>query len=186
MAEKYLMFNLDDEKAKSLGEVIANPTARKIVNLLAEKELSESEISKELNLALNTVEYNLNKLLDSGVIEKSKFFYSVKGKKIETYKVANKLIVISPRKSNVYNKLKGIIPVVFISAIFTAFIWLYNKTNLSAEKADNFVSAPQIEIVSKSAGVGSFVSSMNILDWFLIIIWILIIGFVVLSLRKKA
>ena len=71
MTEKYLLFNLDDDRAKKLGEVISNSTARKIVNFLAEKESSETEISKSLGLALNTIEYNLKKLLEAGMIEKS-------------------------------------------------------------------------------------------------------------------
>ena len=33
------MFSLDDERAIKLGEVISNPTAKKITNLLAEKEI---------------------------------------------------------------------------------------------------------------------------------------------------
>src|SRR3989338_7587132 len=101
MSDKYLMFSLDDEKARNLGEVIANPTCKKIVNLLAEKNSSQSDIARELKLPLNTIDYNIKKLLEAGLIEKSKnFFWSSKGKKIEMYKVANKLIVIQQKKTS--------------------------------------------------------------------------------------
>lgn len=122
MSDKYLLFSLDDDKAKKLGEVISNPTCKKIVNLLAEKSLSETEISKELGIPVNTVEYNLTKLLGSGIIEKTKkHFWSVKGKRIETYQVANKLIVISPKRS-IGSKLAGIVPVILASGIFAIFV----------------------------------------------------------------
>jgi len=186
MNEKYLLFDLEDEKAKNLGEVISNPTARKIVNFLAEKEASESEISKQLNLALNTVEYNLNKLIEAGIIEKSKnFFWSSKGKKIENYKVANKLIVISPKKTSVYSKLKGIVPVVLISAIFTIFILWYNR-------AKEFADIVKEQVLEKVAATAAGEKAPEIIIktglptyvWFLIAIWLVVLGFIIWKLRR--
>ena len=131
MTEKYLLFNLQDDKAKKLGEAISSPTCKKIVNFLADQEASETDISKELKIPINTTEYNLKKLLAAGVIEKSKnYFWSRKGKKIDMYKVANKLIVIAQKKSNnVYSKLKGIVPVALISVALTVLIAIFSKTS---------------------------------------------------------
>jgi len=186
MSEKYLLFNLEDEQAKRLGEIIASQTARKIVNLLAEKEASETEISKSLGFPLNTVEYNLNKLLDSGIIEKSKnFLWSSKGKKIDIYKVANKLIVISPKKTPVYSKLKGIVPVVLISAVFTGFIYWFDKTKEFAdvvkeqvlEKAATTAAGEQAGEIIIKTGFPAYI-------WFLIVIWLVVLGFIIWNLRK--
>ena len=47
-------------------------------------------------MPMNSVQYNISKLLEAGLIEEAKSWWSVKGKKMPTYKVANKLIVISP------------------------------------------------------------------------------------------
>jgi DNA-binding transcriptional ArsR family regulator len=134
MTEKYLLFSLDDEKSKKLGEVISNSSCKKIVNFLADREASASEIASELKMPLNTAEYNLDKLVGAGMIERaSGFFWSTKGKKIEKYRVANKLIVISPKKTNVYSKLKGIVPAILVSALATGIIaWCY-KTQLEAQ-----------------------------------------------------
>jgi len=100
MAEKYIELNLDDEKASIVAEVLANRTAKKILSLLADEELSESDIAKRLKIAANTVNYNIKKLIDAGLIEKSKnFFWSIKGKKILTYKLSNKKIIISTKNS---------------------------------------------------------------------------------------
>jgi len=125
MTEKYLLFSMDDDASKKLGEVISNPTCKKIASLLAEKELTETDIASNLGIPLNTVDYNIKKLLAAGVIEKTKLrFWSVKGKRIETYKIANKLIVISPKKS-IGSKIKGILPGVIISGILAFFISVY-------------------------------------------------------------
>ena len=97
--DKYFNVDIDDPRAGAIAEVMSNKTAKKILSLIAEKELSESDIASELSLPLNTVGYNINKLLKAGLIEKSKtFFWSVKGKKIPTYKLSNKKIVISPKR----------------------------------------------------------------------------------------
>lgn len=188
MTDKFIIFSLEDEKSKKLGEVISNPTCKKIVNLLAEKELSESDIAKELGMPLNTVEYNLNKLMESGLIEKAKHWWSVKGKRIETYKVANKLIVISPNKNNVYSKLKGIIPIVIISGILTALVAFYSKFEFVA-KSDKFAqSAPAAELVQASGNIADKAIETAyyspIWMWFLIGSIVAIITFAIMNWKK--
>jgi DNA-binding transcriptional ArsR family regulator len=161
MAEKYLLFSLEDEKAKKLGEVISNPTCKKIVNLLADREMSVSELARELGVPLNTVDYNVKKLVDSGMIERASKWWSVKGKKIDTYKVANKLIVISPKKSsNVYSKLAGIVPVLLISAILTMLIFFYSQGSLmgfakSETRAGELKSIENAPATSEAGGAAS-------------------------------
>jgi len=194
MVEKYLLFSLEDEKAKKLGEVIANPTSRKIANLLAEKEASETDISKELNIPLNTVEYNLNRLVEAGIVEKSKnFFWSAKGKKIDMFKVANKLIVISPKKTNVYSKLKSVVPVVFFSALFTAFILWYSNLQTGA----SFAQAPSVQTATEKAAdmvagaaqvaqtAQAAPSAFPIGQIALIAIWLVVVIYVVWTMKKK-
>ncbi len=156
MTEKYLLFSLDDEKSKALGEAISNPSCKKIVNFLAEGESSASEIAENLGMPLNSVDYNLKKLVGAGIIEKSKgFLWSVKGKKIENYRVVNKMIVISPKKTtNIYSKLKGIVPVIIISAILTAVIgWYYNMTSSGvAVKSAEFAGTDLLAAVPEQTG----------------------------------
>ncbi len=198
MAEKYLLFSLEDEKAKKLGEVISNPTCKKIVNLLAEREMSETEISGELGIPINTVDYNIKKLVEAGIVDKATRWWSVKGKRIETYKVANKLIVISPKKSNVYSKLKGIVPVVAISGILTLFVSWYYKVQSQSYKVVESVSQEAADLVTKvmpasSSGASeavNFISrtseivSSSAWEWFLIGSIVAIIVFMILNWRK--
>ena len=123
------MVDLDDPRTDKIADVISNKTAKKILGLLAEKELSETEIANSLNMPLNTVGYNIHKLEEVGLIEKVKgFLWSVKGKRIHKYKVSNRKIIISPR-----NILKGIIPSVLISGAIALGIkaWVDNKIAVS-------------------------------------------------------
>lgn len=145
MVEKYIMVNLEDEKSQKLGEAISNPNCKKIITLLAEQELSASEISQKLKIKLSALDYSLKKLVASGIIEKSKHFWSVKGKRIPTYQVVNKVIVIQPKKisnSNAYSKLKGFIPVLFVMILLTLIIafqanqsFMRSVNDISVEKS---------------------------------------------------
>ena|SRR3989344_377276 len=117
MAKSSIMIDLDDPRTSKIADVISNKTTKKILSLLAEQELSETELSKSLEIPLNTIEYNINKLEETGLIEKAQgFFWSPKGRKVYKYKVSNKKIVISPRTIT-----KGIIPTIIITT-FLAFL----------------------------------------------------------------
>jgi DNA-binding transcriptional ArsR family regulator len=107
MADKFILMDLTDERSKKIAEILGNKTCKKIIDYLSEvKEASEKDISDKLSIPINTVEYNLKKLIESGLIEKTKnFFWSVKGRKIDMYRLSNKKILISPR-----TLVRGIIP----------------------------------------------------------------------------
>ncbi len=112
------MVSMDDERAKAIAEVLGNPTCRKITDFLAEtKDASEKDIADALRAPINTIEYNLKKLLKAEMIEKTKnFFWSKKGRKIDLYKLSNKTILISP-KQRITSKIKSVLPVAILSGL---------------------------------------------------------------------
>lgn len=124
MEKKYLLISMEDDKAKNLAGILGNKTCKKIIDFLAEKrEASEKDIADELKSPINTVEYNLKKLLSAELIEKAKtFFWSKKGKKIPMYRLSNKSIIISPGSSRVSSKIKSILPAVLLSGVGAVLI----------------------------------------------------------------
>ena len=75
MKDKFILVGLDDERSKHVAEVLKNKTCKQLLDFLAEtKEASEQDISKELGIPINTVEYNLQKLMKAGLVEKTKNF----------------------------------------------------------------------------------------------------------------
>jgi DNA-binding transcriptional ArsR family regulator len=190
MTEKYVMVSLEDEKSRKLGEAISNPNCKRIINLLAEKELSASEISKKLGIPLNSLDYNLKKLIDSGIIEKSKHFWSVKGKKIPIYRVVNKIIVIQPKKSSsssVYSKLKGISLMLIVSAVLTALVAWLTRNNIvySSVMQDSLKATESVPQAASLASPGvSVLSQVAPWLWFAIGALIIIIIFLILNWKK--
>ncbi|MCK4997387.1 helix-turn-helix domain-containing protein [Candidatus Pacearchaeota archaeon] len=115
MDDKHILVSLGDDKVKQIGEVIGNKTCNKILDLLSTEEMTVTDISQKLKIPLNTADYNIKKLVKSGLIEKSSHFWSVKGKKMPTYKVSNRKIIISPKKS-----------------MTKVFVWVAGLTGLTA------------------------------------------------------
>ncbi len=132
----FLLVDLNEAKTKKLAETITSDTSRKILNYLTEKEGAESIIAKELNLPLPTVHYHLQKLQEAGLVTVEEFHYSTKGREVNHYKLANKYIIIAPKKvAGLKQKLRGILPVgLIILGISALWEWLSRTTTTLATK----------------------------------------------------
>lgn len=150
--DKFMLISLEDPKMKSLADVLGNKSCKKIIDYLAENvEASEKDLADALSMPINTVEYNLKKLLESGLVQKRKnFFWSKKGKKIAMYELGNKSIIISPRKS-VGEKVKSLLPVVMITFAGTIFAYAYQKVREASSVVYDSVSS--VAPAEKSIGV---------------------------------
>lgn len=178
--KKYILVSMDDERARKIADVLGNKTSKKIIDFLSEKnEASEKEISEALKIPMNTVEYNLKKLLGSELIEKTKnFFWSKKGKKIPMYKLSNKSILISPRK-RINSQIKTILPVALISGVAALIV----RKLTFIENAGTKSSAEMLQAAAAQSS-GTFSSQSQTSLWFFIGACFAIIIFVLLSLRK--
>ena len=174
MAKSSILIDLNDPRTAKIADVISNKTTKKILSLLAEQELSKTQLSKLLNSPLNTIEYNINKLEESGLIEKTKgFLWSAKGKRIHHYKVSNKTITISPK-----SLVKGIIPSVIITAILALIIkfFLFSKSSSVQEQALLKQVTPAADYAFQAAEssqpaapiVSAISSNQNTWLWFLL------------------
>jgi len=136
MNNKYILISLEDSKARKVADILGNRTSKRVLDFLAEtKEASVSDIANALDMPLNTIGYNVQKLVDVGLAEKSKnYFWSVKGKKIDMYRASNKSIIISP-KSRIASGLKSVLPVALISGLFALLIRnFYSGARFAATK----------------------------------------------------
>jgi len=179
--EKFILASLEDEESKELAQVISSKTARKILNLLSNKDMSETEISKKLRLPLTTIHYNIKQLINAKLIEAKKFKWSEKGKKIRYYKLSNKLIIISPKsQENFLNKIKSITPVAIAGILTSGLIYLYtgfsskvgSLPKKSIQESSDLLRAQTTEIL---------VSSPNYALWFLVGVIFSIVFYLIIS-----
>lgn len=165
MAKKnFLLLSLEDTKIKKVSNVISNDSCRKILDFLSNREATESELAEKLGIPISTVHYNLQQLVETGLVESTEFHYSKKGKEVSHYKLANKYIIIAPKTTfGIKEKLKGILPVALIASGAAAVIqivtnYLSNKgmivqTESIAAKSVAERSADTALIMSQAAPV---------------------------------
>jgi len=193
MDDTQILISLDDDKAKHLGDVISNKSCKKILNFLSQSEGTVTDISQKLNMRINTVDYNIKKLLRVDLIEKKSFWWSVKGKKMPVYRVSNKKIIISPKKLTKYTKY-------FFALIASGLVALAirgsnfgkNGNGLTdAVKTGNIIPFDSAEMVMQKSGdivtrSGEIVVSgylgMDVWLWFLFGAWFVILLFFVFSI----
>ncbi len=199
MAEdSFVLISLKDEKAKKLGELLGNPTAKKILELLAKKEYTATDIAKELQLPLSTIHYNLTNLEQGKLVVADEYHYSAKGKEVKHYKLANKMVIIAPEQpsASVIEKLKKILPVALITATAaTAVQWYWNLSSAVPKAADQemLLAAPMAEsavydsatmAVEASTSVAQSASA-NLAWLFVVVAMTTIIAYLIITLLQE-
>ena len=136
--EKVLILPLGEE-SKKITQTLSNDSARQVLELLADKSMSASDIAEELDIPLTTVKYNLDALIESGLITIKHTKWSVKGRKIKIYAPAHKLIVVVPDKADrksVVDILRRYLGVLLGAAGVSAMIeWWHQPLFTGTQKA---------------------------------------------------
>ena len=196
MASKnFLLLSMEDNKIKKVSNVISNDSCRKILDYLSSKEATESELAEKLQIPISTVHYNLQQLMETGLINAEEFHYSKKGKEVSHYKIANKYIIIAPKKTfGIKEKLKGILPVALIAAGAAGVIRLtsnyFTKTSVAqdfAAKSAVAKSALETAPVALAQAAPQAISTIwqNIALWFLAGALFALLIYLVISFIRK-
>lgn len=133
--EPFVLVSLKEDKAKKLTQTLSNPTARKILDLLSNKEYTESALAKELKQPMSTIHYNIKHLMDAKLITVDEFHYSKKGREVNHYKLANKMVIITPKETpaGFLDNLKKILPVAIIAAAGAVLLKITDLARFGSE-----------------------------------------------------
>ncbi len=96
--EKFLVVPLG-KKSKAITQTVSNDTAMEIMELLADGPLATSKVAERLGIPLTTAQYNIEKLMEAGLVKIAKTKYSEKGREVKLYEAMNRAIIILPGKS---------------------------------------------------------------------------------------
>ena len=202
--KNFILLSMEDDKIKKISNVISNDSCRKILDYLAAKESTESELAVTLGIPISTVHYNLQQLTEAGLVSAEEYHYSEKGKEVNHYKLANKYIIIAPKNTyGIKEKLKSILPVALIAGGAALVIQLVSKFilngTISTEQAmmaardvgmAKIAAAPMQESAIQTAqqtaeAVQAVSPYSNIALWFLIgAVFALLIYLIFSSMRK--
>lgn len=123
--EKLLILPLNDKNSKKISQIISNDTARNILEVIASQPLSASEIAEKLAIPLTTVQYNVEKLIDAGLVKVERTKYSEKMKPMRIYAPQRKFVVITTGKASkkeVIAALKRYLALISFAAVGSGII----------------------------------------------------------------
>ncbi|MDD1701912.1 MAG: helix-turn-helix domain-containing protein [Methanoregula sp.] len=96
--EEVILLEPGEAKAQNIVKAISHQNAADLMQLLSkEGPLRLSEIAEKLNLSTNAAKYHVENLKNAGLIEISNTRYSVKGKKMNVYRLKNQVFIVAPR-----------------------------------------------------------------------------------------
>ncbi|MBW3020423.1 winged helix-turn-helix domain-containing protein [Candidatus Woesearchaeota archaeon] len=192
---KVLMIDLNEDGLDKISEVLANKTCRKILNLLADNELTHSQIAKELGISLSLAQYNIDKLVESNLVTSDKFHYSKKGRTIKHYSLANKHILISPKKiTGIKSKLKTLLPIGILGVGIVAILGMFNLfmgrvgSNLGADKAlkSSAEASPMLAEIATETTNSCFLTSEMVLSFLAGILFVTLVYYIIkYFIRRK-
>lgn len=196
-----ITLSLGEPRLKEISEVLSNKTCNNILDLLAQRDATITEISQELKIPLNTAEYNVKKLIKADLIKSTSHWWSVKGKKMPIYAVSNKEIIISPKR-NISTKyiaaflitgLASLIIKTFTSSQVTTDTLLGASKVSGAEESLLYASSDvATDLAQRSVDsliqVSGSIGGIQAWQWFLLGTWfaiVLFMAFAFISERKK-
>jgi DNA-binding transcriptional ArsR family regulator len=195
MDDKSIMVPLDDVRAKYIAEVIGNKSCKKILDYLAENDASVSEVALKLKMPLNTVDYNIKKLLKADLIEKISHWWSVKGKKMPIYRVSNKKVVIYPKQRSLRTFLwTGVLVTLGALSLRQILNQSTIKMGVSRELATEMAFDEVLESTTGAVNFASpsiwvrfveWLSGIGAWEWFLIGAWLAIVIFFGVTLYNE-
>jgi DNA-binding transcriptional ArsR family regulator len=149
--EKFILVSLNEDESKKLAQIVSNDTARKILDFLADKEETESDLALKLNIPISTVHYNLQALVKGRLVETEEFHYSEKGKEVLHYKLANKYIIIAPKSTfGIREKLRSILPMGLLALAGAGVIELITMLSQKSDFVTNTARDAGAQILQKT------------------------------------
>ncbi len=122
-SEKVLILPLS-ENSKKITQILSNEKAMKMLEVLADRPMSASDVADKLEIPLTTVKYNLDGLIEAELIKVKETKWSRKGREVKIYEPVQKFIVVAPGsmkndRSSVLSMLKKYL-VLVAGALFAA------------------------------------------------------------------
>lgn len=93
--EKLLILQLSED-SKKVSRLLSNETSLKVLKTLENRSMSAGDLANELEIRLNTIKYNLDLLLEAGLIKVRQVKWSRKGREIKVYEAVEKVIILLP------------------------------------------------------------------------------------------
>lgn len=96
VSDKIDILSTEDDKLKSIGEILSSDSSRQILKLLFNSSLSANQISQKTELSLPLVIHHLKKMQSAGIVKITNVGKNTKSHDVKFYTVDKVAIVILP------------------------------------------------------------------------------------------
>lgn len=173
-SSQFVLLNLDDENTKDVANAVSSKSGKKILSFLeSHDKATESEIAKALNIPMSTVNYTIEQLAKANLIENTHYHYSSKGREVKHWTLANKLIIIAPKKADgLYDKIKDLLGIFLLTGIGSLLYSYFTSISTSSvqtmamPQARSYAYESDIMMAKSSTMVEPMSSEPNIALWF--------------------
>ncbi|MDD4126845.1 MAG: winged helix-turn-helix domain-containing protein [Methanomicrobium sp.] len=151
MTDSVVLLEPGDDRAKKIGKAMASQTANDILSLLKKGDLTLTEISDSMSQPLTTIKYQVENLLDAGLVEVKKVKYSEKGREVKVYGVCEQIVIVSAGNKDIRQILMKYASVFGFFIIATLALGIISSSLFSgfgdygfsgsSQYPDNFISA---------------------------------------------
>ena len=175
--QTFLLVSLEEQESKKLAQIISNNTSRKILNFLTAKSATESEISKQLNIPMPTVHYNLQQLVKAGLVESKEYHYSEKGKEVNHYSLSKKYIIIAPSTAGLKAKLRSILPAALVVVVGAGLISIFTRFFTAGTFGAAKSAVPEsVQVATLAAETGPVAGAVSLSSGIPVALWFLLGG----------
>ena len=178
VSDKVEILSTEDERLKSVGEILSSDSSRKILQLLFNQSFTANQIAQKTDMSLQLVIHHLKKMQSTGIVKITNIGKNTKSHDMKFYTIDKVALVILPsemskpaKKSkslfNSFNRIHRLATLggVSIAAWFSSQ-FLQNSSNVQQieQTESSFISDEQAEspmMMSKSVPETSEKSSFN-------------------------
>ncbi|SDF43828.1 Helix-turn-helix domain-containing protein [Methanolobus vulcani] len=161
-SEKVLILPLSED-SKKITQLLSNEKAMKMLEILADKPMSASDVAEELDMPLTTVKYNLDGLIEADLIKVKETKWSRKGREVKIYEPVQKLIVVAPGsmkkdRSSIISMLKkylGLIAGAVFAATGLEALSRYSMFSYAPQMAQDSASTSSIPVYAGNESVAA-------------------------------
>ena len=161
VSDKIEILSTEDEKLKSIGEILSSDSSRKILQLLFNQSFTANQIAQQTGMSLQLVIHHLKKMQSAGIVKITNVEKNTKSHDMKFYTIDKVALVILPsemskpaKKSkslfNSFNRIHRLATLggVSIAAWFSSQ-FLQNSPNMrnvdQSESPSSFVSREQMD-----------------------------------------
>jgi DNA-binding transcriptional ArsR family regulator len=94
--DKIEILSTDDERIKSVGELLSSDSSRAILKLLFNDQMTANQIAQKMEISLPLVIYHLKKMQEAGIVKIAQTEKNTKSHDMKVYTVDKFAIVILP------------------------------------------------------------------------------------------